>query len=99
ASADDGTGGGGLRSAGATVTITGLNRSTGTLTASGNWTAGIAAVAAGDYLFPQGDYNNVMPGALGGWLTTPGGGDSFYGVNRNADVTRLAGLIQTGAGN
>lgn len=60
------------------------------------------------YLAVQGDINFVSgglaPGAngaaglkisgLGAWIptTAPGGSDSFWGVNRSADVTRLAGV-------
>lgn len=47
--------GGALRSAGATAVITGINRTTGTLTLAGNWSAAIAAVAAGDFLNRNGD--------------------------------------------
>lgn len=96
-SADDGTGGGGVRSG--TVTITGVDRDAGTLTASGNWSAGIAAVATGDYLFQTGDYNGLMPG-LAGWLpsSTSGLGTPFFGVTRSGDATRLAGVRYNGNG-
>ena len=39
-----------------TVTITALDRDAGTLTASGNWTAGIATAAASDFIFKNGDF-------------------------------------------
>lgn len=106
ASVDDGTGGAGLRSAGAVVTITGIDRDLGTLTASGNWSAGIAAVAAGDYLFRNSnagsstsDYNAVLKG-VPAWVpaTAPGGSDSFFGLNRSSDATRLAGIRYNGNG-
>lgn len=106
ASADDGTGGAGLRSSGAVVTITGIDRDLGTLTASGNWSAGIAAVAAGDYLFRNSnagtgtsDYNAVLKG-VPAWIpaTAPGGSDSFFGLNRSSDATRLAGIRYNGNG-
>jgi hypothetical protein len=107
ASADDGTGGGSLRSAGAVVTITGMDEDLGTLTASGNWSAGIAAVAAGDYLFQNGgaaatltsDYNAMVSGVLA-WVPTsaPGGSDNFYGLNRSVSATRLAGVRYNGGG-
>lgn len=83
-------GGGAVKSG--SVTITGLNRVTGTLTASGNWSAGIGTVAASDYIFAQGDYDAKIKG-LGAWVpsTAPTSGDNFFGVDRSVDVTRLAG--------
>jgi len=94
-----------LRSAGATATITGLDRDLGTLTISGNWSASIAAVAASDFLFQQGDYDGTTAGGLmlkglGAWLptTAPVGGDSFFGLDRSSDVTRLAGIRYVGGG-
>lgn len=83
-------GGGSVRTG--TVTVAGVNRVTGEITASGNWTAGISAAAAGDYIFIEGDYDAKMKG-LAAWLpaTAPTSGDSFFGVDRSADVTRLAG--------
>lgn len=106
ASVDDGTAAGGLRSSGAVVTLTGIDRDLGTLTASGNWSSGIAAVAAGDYLFRNSnagtgtsDYNAVLKG-VPAWCpaTAPGGSDSFFGLNRSSDATRLAGIRYNGNG-
>lgn len=102
ASADDGTGGGGTRSAGATVTLSKVDIIAGTLTATGNWTAGIAAVVAGDYLFQQGNYNGAFKG-LAGWLpygANPrvAANDSFNSVNRSVDPIRLAGVYFSGGG-
>jgi hypothetical protein len=92
------------------VTITAVNRSSGIIsgvssvnpsnTLSANW-------AANSYLVVQGD----IPGAgasnpssflkitgFGGWLptTAPSAGDNFWGVDRSADVTRLAGVRYDG---
>ena len=65
ASADDGySGSAGTRSGGATVTVAGVDVDAGTVTATGNWSAGIAAVAAGDFLFAKGDYQGWLKGAL-----------------------------------
>lgn len=63
-------------------------------------TNGIPAIAAGDYLFVRGDRNATYTNGklkvtgLAGWLptTAPTAGDSFFGVDRSADPTRLAGL-------
>jgi hypothetical protein len=76
-----------------TVVVTALDRSAGTVTLGGNWTAGIAAAAAGDYILQDGDSNAKAKG-LAAWLpyTAPTSGDSFFGVDRSKDVTRLAGL-------
>jgi hypothetical protein len=81
-----------LRNSGATVTLTGIDRINGVLTASGNWSTGIAAVATGDSLFVDGDFQSKLPG-LAAWIPSaaPGGSDSFFGVNRSVD-TRLGGL-------
>jgi hypothetical protein len=92
--------GGALRNAGATVTVAAVNRSNGQITATGNWSAGIAAVAAGDYLYREGDARNngtsrlKMTGLLG-WmpLAGPVAAESFFGVDRSVDPTRLAGFI------
>jgi hypothetical protein len=74
----------------------------GTLTFSGNLNALITAPANGDYIFVQGDAAQKMPGLLG-WLPvtnrpTVGGGDNWFGVDRSADVTRLAGCFFDGSG-
>jgi|CXWL01.1.fsa_nt_gi hypothetical protein len=79
-----------------TVTLTGVDRIAGTLTASGNWTAGISAAATGDYIFQNGDIEatKTLVSGLLGWLptTAPTSGDSFFGLDRSSDVTRLAGI-------
>lgn len=95
-----------LRNSGASIVVTGVDRDAGTVTAGGNWTASIAALAAGDYLFQQGDRQDAAsPAALkvvgfAGWLplTAPGGSDSFMGVNRSIDTTALAGVRTDGRG-
>lgn len=103
-SADDGTGGAGLRTGGATmVTITGVDRDNGLLTANVAWNT-ISGAATSDYIF-QGapgigsDYNGMVKG-LAAWvpIQPPATTDSFFGVNRSAD-SRLYGLRQVGTGN
>lgn len=102
-SPDDGTGGAGLRTGGATmVTITAVDRDNGLLTANVAWNT-ITGAAASDFLF-QGaanvgsDYNAMVKG-LSGWIPfqPPANTDNFFGVNRSGD-TRLFGLRQVGAG-
>lgn len=82
-------GGVALRSAGAIVTITGINEDTGDLTCATNWSTQIGALVAGDMLVPEGDFNAV-PTGIHGWnpktLPTVGGGDSFYTVDRGGSV-------------
>ena len=94
--ATDGTSG--AKRAG-TVTVTGLDRVNGTITVSGNWSAGIAAVAVGDSIFQNGDFEAVKTGLSGfaAWLplVAPTGGDNFFGLDRSSDVTRLAGIRDT----
>ncbi len=78
-----------LRSSGAVAVVTAVNEESGTVTLGGNWSAAIAAVAAGDYLVPEGDFNAVPKGAFG-WIpwTLPaaGGSDSWFGVNRGGSI-------------
>lgn len=81
-----------------TVTLTGVNRITGVLTASGNWTAGIAAAATGDYIFQNGDFEttNSMLAGIAAWVpTTDPTATTFFGLDRSVDVTRLGGLRYT----
>lgn len=81
--------------------IEGIDRINGTLTTSGaNWDTHITGLVNGSYLFAQGDFGQKIKG-LSGWLPTGAlsPSDSFFGVDRNADRTRLAGIDYTsGAG-
>lgn len=76
------------------VTLTAVNRSTGELTASGNWTAGITGgggAATGDYLFRSGDFGAVMDGYRA-WVPDSAPTSSlFYDVDRTSD-SRLGGM-------
>lgn len=75
-----------------TVSISAIDRSAGTLTATGNWSAGITGVATGDFLFPAGDFGLGRAG-LADWCpdSTSGLGTAFYGATRSVDASRLAG--------
>jgi len=86
------TDGGGTVRAGS-LTVVGVDRDLGTVTMSGNLSAGIAAIAQSDFMFQQGDYDLKIKG-LAAWIpdTAPAPGDNFFGVDRSADATRLAGL-------
>lgn len=96
ASANDGSASGHtLRNSGARETIAAVDRDLGTITAtSAAWNTVITALAAGDYLFRDGDFGLAAKG-LRAWLpeTAPVfGSDNFFGVDRGADATRLAGV-------
>jgi hypothetical protein len=78
------------------VVVTATDRDAGTLTAGANWTAGIAAIAAGRFLFTTGDFGLGRFG-LPSWIpdVTTGLGTAFNNVTRSVDATRLAGSRQT----
>lgn len=78
-----------------------VNRSLGQITVASSGLGGSAANPSGwttsDYLLVQGD-NNLKIKGLAAWLptTAPTAGDSFFGVDRSQDVTRLAGIRYDG---
>lgn len=96
------TPGSALRTSGAVVTVLSVNRALGTITATGNWTAGIAGVLAGDYIYREGDARNAgaantqkkLRGLLA-WLplVDPSPSENFFGQDRSLDRTRMAGFI------
>jgi hypothetical protein len=90
-STDDGTGGAGVRAG--TVKVLSVDRDLGKITCTGNVTAGIAAAAAADYIFTDGDYGAKLKG-VNAWIpgAAPSSGDNFWGVDRSKDTQRLAGL-------
>jgi hypothetical protein len=108
-SATDGSGNTGSARSG-TAYVIAVDRDLGTITVSNTlggaataWSTCITSCAANDYIFAGGDFAgtalDVMVG-MGGWLptTAPTSTDSFYGVNRSGDATRLAGVRYVGAG-
>lgn len=74
-----------------------VNRDTGVLTLTVPSTGAAASINAawsdGDFLVPEGDYDKMLSG-LNAWIpsTAPSSTDSFFGVNRSADATRLGGI-------
>lgn len=90
--------GGALRSAGATATITRVSRTAGTIGFAAAMTAEIAAAAASDFLYRNGDgaaaSTNKMLTGVQGWVpeVAPTAGDNFFGQDRSEDDVRLAGL-------
>ena len=68
--------------------ISTINRDTGVILL----TAASGATAT-EAIYVDGDKDNKLTG-LGGWLpsSAPGSTDSFFGVNRSSDATRLGGI-------
>lgn len=101
-----GVGSGALLNSGATAVVSAVDRDAGTLTSASNWTAQIAALAATNVLFQQGDRANagsptpMKVVGFSGWLplTAPTTGDSFFGVDRSLDPVSLAGVRVPGIG-
>jgi hypothetical protein len=73
-----------------TMIVTAVDRDLGKVTFGGGL---VAALAAADFLYPNGDYDGKLKG-MGAWLpdTAPAGGDNFFGVDRSSDPVRLAGI-------
>lgn len=90
-------GGGSVKSG--NVTVTGVNRDSGVISVDALTAInGGAGAATNDFVFVQGDYDLKIKG-FRAWVpdSAPGGGDNFFGVNRSADVTRLAGIRYDGS--
>ena len=77
------------------VTLTAVNIVTGTLTASGNWTAGIATAAASDFIFNQGDFGAAAPG-IPAFVPIVDPVGTYLNVNRAQDTVRTAGWRYSG---
>lgn len=88
-----------INAAGATGVITSVNRTTGVITVAAatdaSWaTAGNGLGVAGDFVAGTINSNtSLCLQGLAAWLptTSPASTDMFWGVNRSADPTRLAG--------
>jgi hypothetical protein len=80
------------------ATISAINRGTGVLTATANWTTAITSLADTDSLFIYGDYASANDKLCIAGLeaicpeTAPTAGDSYFGNDRSVDVERLAGI-------
>lgn len=76
-------------------TVATVDRDAGTLTVDVTFN-GSSTVAANDYIFVKGDRGSKLKGLLA-WFpaTAPTAGDSFFGVDRSVDATRLAGSRMT----
>lgn len=103
--ASDNTDGDTLLNNGAAVEITGINRSAGTLTIATAMETVWGTISADKFLYVEGDAQNgtsnskLKMSGLASWIpaSAPGGSDSFFGVNRSVDSTRLAGQRLTGS--
>lgn len=74
------------------ATVTGIDRSLGTLTSDSNWTAQITGFVVTDFLFVQGDATAKMAG-LDDWIpATAPTSTAFFGVDRSVDTNRLGGI-------
>jgi hypothetical protein len=82
-----------------TVTVTAINRESGTITTSAHWDDSITGCTAGDYIFRSGNYG-LGVASVRKWLptTAPTSGDSFFGIDRSADPDRLAGIRHAASG-
>jgi hypothetical protein len=88
-----------LETSGATrvgiMKVIALDRDLGTITVDTKSTS----LAVGDFLFTDGDRNSKMSG-FEAWIPriAPTSGDSFFGLDRSVDSTRLAGVRFNGVG-
>lgn len=89
------------------LTCVAVDRQAGTVTMSGNLTAGVATAAVGQYVFPAGDhathyadsYGKRVAVGLDGWLPiTAPGATPFFGIDRSKDPLRLGGCRYNGRG-
>lgn len=103
-----------VSTSGAIGYVIAVNRSAGTVTVSAtaggsagtptNWSTSFSYLAVqGDVSFASGGLATALMlkvAGLGAWLptTAPTTGDNFWGVDRSADVTRLAGVRFDGSG-
>ncbi len=102
----DGADGSTARTGQAQLRVTAVDEAAGTLTVHAACSAGGTGIADGDYIFTAGD--KLADGTLGqlkmmglaGWLplTTPSS-SAFFGVDRTAHPTRLAGHRLNATGN
>ena len=74
------------------VSITAVNRNSGTLTVDAlTAIAGGSGVAANDYIYQYGNYDAAISG-LDAWIPSSApGSTAFFGVDRSTDTTRLGG--------
>jgi hypothetical protein len=92
-----------LRDTGATLTVSAINESAGTMVVSANVST-ISGITDGDLIFQNGVYVTASDRGyitgFDGWnpLTAPTTGDSFFGQDRSTHVTRYSGYRFTNTG-
>lgn len=95
--------GGSLRNTGANATISAISRTSGTLTFSAALDTFVAAVAANDYVYRNGDGANgssrLMVSGVQAWVpaATPNN-TAFFGLDRSTDEVRLGGCRSNASG-
>lgn len=74
------------------LTVASVSTANGTVTMTAALNSGISAIAAGDFVFREGDYGNAISG-VPAWIpdNDPGSGDSHFGVDRSIFPSRYAG--------
>lgn len=81
------------------LTIASIQRIAGTLTMTGNISAGIAAAAQNDYVFLAGDFGGAMAGLID-WLPDAAPSSTpFFGLDRSQEPEMLGGLRIDGTDN
>lgn len=96
--------GGAVRGGGSYAVISKVNRVTGVLTSASAWNGQIGGLAAGDYLYRNGDPanggTNLMVSGVQGWIvplaSRPVTTATWFGLDRTSDEVRLAGLYLDG---
>ena len=76
--------------------IAAIDRSAGTLTLSGTYSAS-GTIAANDYIFIEGDRGLKVSGLLDWIPVSAPSATAFFGVSRNVDSTRLGGIRHDGS--
>lgn len=79
------------------VTVSAINRSTGKITATANWTAGIATAAVGQYIVRRGDFQHGYAG-FRAWVDGSASPGTLFGLSRNTDPVRLSGQAYDATG-
>lgn len=97
-SATDGTSGS-VKSGTAVVSAVVRDPGNESVTFSAALNSSVPTIAASDYIFTDGDFGQSIRG-LASWLptTAPAPSDSFFGLDRSVDATRLAGTRVLGTG-
>lgn len=74
------------------LTVASVQRQAGTITCTGNISAGVAAAAQNDYIFLDGDFGLALAGFADWVPDTAPGMTAFYGVDRSLEPEYLGGV-------